>query len=98
MTTEGSPLDLPAFTRTVDAAVATAASLDDVVLAIAAVSGVVSVRVADYLLKSHPPRRDVHVDVRSGPGTTAGLVVQITELGDRRFALHEVRARAALEP
>ena len=85
--------DLAAFARAADAAIATSRSLEAIAAALATEPGVVSVRVADYLLKSYPPRRDLVVEVRGGgPGPTVRVIVQLDELDERRYTLHALRA------
>jgi hypothetical protein len=86
------PFDLAAFARAADAAITTSASLEAIAAVLATEPGVVSVRVADYWLKSNPPRRDLVVEVRGGPGGTARVIVQLEALGERRFAMHALRA------
>jgi hypothetical protein len=84
--------DLAAFARAADAAITTSASLEAIAAALASEPGVVSVRVADYLLKSYPPRRDLVVEVRGGPGPNVRVIVQLDELDERRYTLHALRA------
>jgi hypothetical protein len=54
---------------------------------------VVSVRLADYVLESNPVQRELFVEFRLQDGSTLTKIVNIFDLGQGKFQLHELRDR-----
>lgn len=50
-----------------------------------------SVEMADYLLKSNPPQRDIIVEFRLQDGSTLKKVINIYDLGNQQYQFHELR-------
>ena len=88
-----APFDLAAFARAADAAITTSASLDAIAAVLATEPGVVSVRVADYWLKSNPPRRDLVV-VESVIMLLVAAVILVNLLVDLSYAAVDPRLRS----
>jgi hypothetical protein len=72
-------------------AVANARSLDEIKAWLAAQPFVVSVELADYLLKSNPPQRDFIVEFKTEDGSTMKSVVNIFDLGQQQFRFNKLR-------
>lgn len=68
-----------------------ARSLDEIVTWLKAQRAVRSVRLAPYLLKSHPPQRDVIVEFSKPDGTSATKIVNVFELDMQHYRFHCLR-------
>jgi hypothetical protein len=53
---------------------------------------VVSVTLADYLIKTNPPRREFLVQFRRPDGTVFEKAIEVVVLNDRSFQFHSVHA------
>jgi len=91
----GSPaaVDFEAFEKALGAAVADARSLEEIEAWLKSQPGVESVRLADYLLKSNPPQRDFDVEFKTANDATTTKIVNIFDLGNRRFRFNKLRDR-----
>jgi hypothetical protein len=86
-------LDLETFTASLDAGIAGARSLEEITAWLASQTGVQSVRLADYLLKSNPPQRDFVVEFATPGGATLTRIVNVVDLGNQRFQFRTLRDR-----
>ena len=88
-----STADLEAFQANLATAISRARSLDDIKAYLKSQRRVQSVELADYLLKSNPPQRDLIVEFSMQDGSTIRKIVNIFELGNQRFRFHKLRDR-----
>lgn len=86
-------VDFEAFEKALAAAVDGARSLEEIEAWLTSQPAAVSVRLADYLLKSNPPQRDFVVEFRTADDSTVTKVVNVFDLGDQRFRFHKLRDR-----
>ena len=86
-----STVDLGAFQNSLPAAIASARSLDEIQAFLKLQRCVISVQLADYLLKSNPPQRDFIVEFKTADGSTVKKIVNIFDLGNQQFQFNKLR-------
>ena len=92
MSDESLPIvDFEALEKNLAAAISSARSLDEIEAGLKSQPGVISVQLADYLLKSNPPQRDFIVEFRTANNSTTKKIVNIFDLGNQQFQFHKLR-------
>jgi hypothetical protein len=83
-------VDLEVFQERLAPVIASAQSLAEIEAWLASQPFVVSVELADYLLKSNPPQRDFIVEFKTVSGATVKKIVNIFDLGNQQFQFHKL--------
>jgi hypothetical protein len=86
-----APGDLGWFTTTLANIIARARSLSDIETWLREQPFIASVTVADYLLKSNPPQREIFLEIKMTSGGTEKRILRILELDPARFQFHIMR-------
>ena len=88
-----STVDFAVLEKTLASVIDSARSLEEIEAWLRSQQYVESVQLADYLLKSNPPQRDLIVEFSTEDGSIIRKIVNIFDLGDQRFRFHKLRDR-----
>jgi hypothetical protein len=86
-----SSIEIEVLEKELAAVIDSAESLREIEVWLRSQQCIKSVKLAEYLLKSNPPQRDLIVECNIRDGSTATKIVNIFELGNGRFRFHELR-------
>jgi hypothetical protein len=83
-------VDINTFEKDLISVISNAQSLDEIEVWLKSQQCVKSLKLEGYLLKSNPPQRDFVVDFKMQDGSIVSKIVNIYDLGNRKFQFHKI--------